>query len=190
MHPARYDRLRLGKLPIGLRTGADRHEFGFRQARQTRPRRRPGRRDRGRRCRASSTPRLYFIGRIRTPWKERKDCPKNARADPRRSLHHRARPALGAGAEGRRELHPSGRALLDGPGRGAISSPGAGALGERRGTFALRSPARPNPIAMSVVKLLKVDGNGFRWSGSTASTARRCSTSSPISPRPTRSPMR
>ena len=22
---------------------------------------------------------LYFIGRIRTPWKERKDCPKNAR---------------------------------------------------------------------------------------------------------------
>ena len=22
---------------------------------------------------------LYFIGRIRTPWKQRKDCPKNAR---------------------------------------------------------------------------------------------------------------
>ncbi len=22
---------------------------------------------------------LYYIGRIRTPWKERKDCPKNAR---------------------------------------------------------------------------------------------------------------
>ena len=29
----------------------------------------------------------------------------------------------------------------------------------QRGTFALRSPARPNPIAMSVVRLLKVDGN-------------------------------
>jgi tRNA (Thr-GGU) A37 N-methylase len=28
-----------------------------------------------------------------------------------------------------------------------------------RGTFALRSPARPNPIAMSVVRLLRVDGN-------------------------------
>lgn len=28
-----------------------------------------------------------------------------------------------------------------------------------RGTFALRSPARPNPIAMSVVKLLHADGN-------------------------------
>ena len=31
--------------------------------------------------------------------------------------------------------------------------------GVQRGTFALRSPARPNPIAMSVVRLLKVDGN-------------------------------
>ena len=30
--------------------------------------------------------------------------------------------------------------------------------GAQRGTFALRSPARPNPIAMSVVKLLKLDG--------------------------------
>ena len=31
--------------------------------------------------------------------------------------------------------------------------------GEGRGTFALRSPVRPNPIAMSVVKLIRVDGN-------------------------------
>jgi tRNA (Thr-GGU) A37 N-methylase len=28
-----------------------------------------------------------------------------------------------------------------------------------RGTFALRSPARPNPIAVSVVKLLGVEAN-------------------------------
>jgi tRNA (Thr-GGU) A37 N-methylase len=27
-----------------------------------------------------------------------------------------------------------------------------------RGTFALRSPARPNPIAMSVARLVKVEG--------------------------------
>jgi tRNA (Thr-GGU) A37 N-methylase len=27
-----------------------------------------------------------------------------------------------------------------------------------RGTFALRSPARPNPIAMSVARLVRVDG--------------------------------
>jgi tRNA-Thr(GGU) m(6)t(6)A37 methyltransferase TsaA len=31
--------------------------------------------------------------------------------------------------------------------------------GTQRGTFALRSPARPNPIAMSVVKLQGIDGN-------------------------------
>jgi tRNA (Thr-GGU) A37 N-methylase len=30
--------------------------------------------------------------------------------------------------------------------------------GERRGTFALRSPVRPNPIAMSVVRLVRIDG--------------------------------
>ena len=30
--------------------------------------------------------------------------------------------------------------------------------GVQRGTFALRSPARPNPIAMSVVRLLRVEG--------------------------------
>ena len=34
-----------------------------------------------------------------------------------------------------------------------------GHYGVQRGTFALRSPARPNPIAMSVVRLVRVDGN-------------------------------
>jgi tRNA-Thr(GGU) m(6)t(6)A37 methyltransferase TsaA len=30
--------------------------------------------------------------------------------------------------------------------------------GERRGTFALRSPVRPNPVAMSVVRLVRIEG--------------------------------
>ena len=30
--------------------------------------------------------------------------------------------------------------------------------GVGRGTFALRSPARPNPIAMSMVRLVRIDG--------------------------------
>jgi tRNA-Thr(GGU) m(6)t(6)A37 methyltransferase TsaA len=34
-----------------------------------------------------------------------------------------------------------------------------GHYGVQRGTFALRSPARPNPVAMSVVKLLRVEGS-------------------------------
>ncbi len=32
-----------------------------------------------------------------------------------------------------------------------------GHYGTQHGTFALRSPARPNPIAMSVVRLLRVE---------------------------------
>jgi len=31
--------------------------------------------------------------------------------------------------------------------------------GEQRGTFALRSPARPNPIAVSVARLMRIEGN-------------------------------
>jgi tRNA (Thr-GGU) A37 N-methylase len=33
-----------------------------------------------------------------------------------------------------------------------------GRYGVQHGTFALRSPARPNPIAMSVVRLVRIEG--------------------------------
>ena len=59
-----------------------------------------------------------------------------------------------------------------------------GHYGVQHGTFALRSPARPNPLAMSVVKLLRVDAAGCLWSGSTAWMARHCWTSNPILPPP------
>ena len=35
----------------------------------------------------------------------------------------------------------------------------------QRGTFALRSPVRPNPIAASVVKLMKVEGTKLTVTG-------------------------
>ena len=103
---------------------------------------------------------VYFIGRIRTPWKSRKDCPKNARearetgaictveVDPRWA------PAL-AGVETCSHLvllywmDRSRRDL-------AVQVPAKDGVG--RGTFSLRSPARPNPIALSVVRLIKVEG--------------------------------
>ena len=100
---------------------------------------------------------VYFIGRIRTPWKERKDCPKNAReseavctieVDPRWAK------AL-AGVETCSHLvvlYWMDRARRD----LVVQVPAH--YGTGRGTFALRSPVRPNPIAMSVVRLLKVDG--------------------------------
>ena len=104
---------------------------------------------------------LYFIGRIRTPWKTRKECPRNARAaretgavctlevDPRWTQ------AL-AGVETCTHLivlywmNEARRDLV-------VQSPGHHPGG--RGTFALRSPVRPNPVALSVVRLVKVEGN-------------------------------
>ena len=107
---------------------------------------------------------LYFIGRIRTPWTDRDNCPKNAResdaictieVDPRWA------PAL-RGVETCTHLvvlywmDKSRRDLV-------IQVPRHYGFG--RGTFALRSPARPNPIAMSVARLLGVDESRLSVSG-------------------------
>ena len=100
---------------------------------------------------------VYFIGRIRTPWRTRDDCPKNAResdavctieVDPRWTT------AL-TGIETCSHLlvlYWMDRARRD----LVLQAPRH--YREPRGTFALRSPVRPNPIAASVVRLTKVDG--------------------------------
>jgi len=101
---------------------------------------------------------VYFIGRLRTPWTKREDCPKNPResdavctieVDPRLA-------AALAGVESCSHLlvlYWMDRARRD----LVLQVPRH--YGERRGTFALRSPARPNPVAASVVTLLQVQGN-------------------------------
>ena len=102
---------------------------------------------------------VYFIGRIRTPWTRRDDCPKNAR---------------GSDAECTLDLDPRYAAALDGVAACThlvvlyfmdrarrdllVQAP---RHGERRGTFALRSPVRPNPIAMSVVRLVRIEGTAL-----------------------------
>jgi tRNA-Thr(GGU) m(6)t(6)A37 methyltransferase TsaA len=99
---------------------------------------------------------LYFIGRIRTPWARREDCPKNARgSDAVCTIELEARYA--AALEGVATcthlvlLYFMDRARRD----LAVQVP---RNGTRRGTFALRSPVRPNPIAMSVVRLVGIAG--------------------------------
>jgi tRNA-Thr(GGU) m(6)t(6)A37 methyltransferase TsaA len=100
---------------------------------------------------------LYFIGRIRTPWKRRDDCPKNAReSEAICTLEVASRWAQAlVGVETCSHLvvlywmNRSRRDLV-------LQVPRTYGFG--RGTFALRSPARPNPIAMSVVKLVGVEG--------------------------------
>lgn len=101
---------------------------------------------------------LYFIGRIHTPWPRRDDCPKNAREsdavctivlDPRwidaltglESTSHVI--VLYWMDEARRDL------VRQAPHH----------YSEPRGTFALRSPVRPNPIALSVARLVGINGN-------------------------------
>jgi len=107
---------------------------------------------------AEADAQLYFIGRIRTPWKERKDCPKNAResgAVCTVELDERYVPGL-KGVE--TCTHLVLLYWMDKAPRNLVRQV-PGHYGVQRGTFALRSPARPNPIAMSVVSLNDVDGN-------------------------------
>jgi tRNA-Thr(GGU) m(6)t(6)A37 methyltransferase TsaA len=100
---------------------------------------------------------LYYIGRIRTPWRRREECPKNARqSDAVCTIELDPRWAAGLkGVESCTHLvvlywmDKSRRDLV-------LQVPRHYGVG--RGTFALRSPARPNPIAMSVVRLVGVAG--------------------------------
>lgn len=108
---------------------------------------------------AADDARIVFVGRIRTPWATRRDCPKNPREARERGktatieVDEPFRPGLEGLAgfshvillywmhEGQRDLVVQAPKHLSAP----------------RGVFALRSPARPNPIALSVVRLIAVD---------------------------------
>lgn len=101
---------------------------------------------------------LWYIGRIRTPWTRRGECPR--RGDP---VH---------GPECRIELDARWIAGLTGIERHdhiqvlywmdqsrrdlVLQNPNYGDTAT--GTFALRSPVRPNPVASSVVRLLAAEG--------------------------------
>jgi tRNA-Thr(GGU) m(6)t(6)A37 methyltransferase TsaA len=100
---------------------------------------------------------LVFIGRIRTPWTDRKDCPRQGDPDgPVCRLEifppwERALQGIEAHAfvEVFYWLHQSRRDLL------VQRRSKDGIL---RGTFSLRSPVRPNPIGTSVARLVGIQG--------------------------------
>jgi tRNA-Thr(GGU) m(6)t(6)A37 methyltransferase TsaA len=100
---------------------------------------------------------LVFIGRIHTPWTSRLTCPRQGRADGpicRIELFEPWIAALdGVEAFERLEvlywLHESRRDLVR-------QSPANN--GETYGTFALRSPVRPNPIGTSIAHFVSRDG--------------------------------
>ncbi|WP_068111488.1 tRNA (N6-threonylcarbamoyladenosine(37)-N6)-methyltransferase TrmO [Tropicimonas marinistellae] len=102
--------------------------------------------------------RLCFIGRVRTPWAPG-DCPRNIGAARDSGEHARIELAEGYAKaltglsvgqaviviywmdRARRDLLIQAPRHADGP----------------RGTFALRSPNRPNPLAMSTVEIRAID---------------------------------
>ncbi|MBN8185829.1 tRNA (N6-threonylcarbamoyladenosine(37)-N6)-methyltransferase TrmO [Salipiger thiooxidans] len=100
---------------------------------------------------------LRFIGRIRTPFLERADCPRQGSLD---------------GPECRVELIPELEPALDGIDRSEtiellywldrsrrdLLTQSPRGSGDLRGTFSLRSPNRPNPIGTSVVRLVRREG--------------------------------
>jgi tRNA-Thr(GGU) m(6)t(6)A37 methyltransferase TsaA len=100
---------------------------------------------------------LYFIGRILTPWATRRECPRRGDlAGPlcRVEIAEPWLPAL-TGIERHERLqllywmHQARRDLVLQNPRGE---------GPVQGSFALRSPVRPNPIASSIVALERVEG--------------------------------
>jgi len=100
---------------------------------------------------------LVFIGTIHTPWTSRLETPRQGRAD---------------GPVCRIEVHEPWVAALDGLeqfetievlywlhlSRRDLVRQSPRNDRDVRGTFALRSPVRPNPIATSVATMVRVDG--------------------------------
>ncbi len=98
---------------------------------------------------------LYFVGRLRTPWKERRECPRQG--------------DLVDGPLCRVEVDPRWRAALKGIGghahlqilywmhlaRRDLVEQSPRSNGETSGSFALRSPIRPNPVSSSLVSLVE-----------------------------------
>src|ERR1700749_4322437 len=104
---------------------------------------------------------LYFIGRIRTPWTSRKEGPKNARASRER------------GTVCTVEVDPRWQAALPGVetcshlillywmdrARRDLAVQVPKQYGDGTPPSYSPSPVRPNPIALAVVELRKVEGN-------------------------------
>jgi tRNA-Thr(GGU) m(6)t(6)A37 methyltransferase TsaA len=102
---------------------------------------------------------IVFIGRVASAWTKREDCPRNMRA-----ARETGKPAsvvidapYRSGLRGLETashvivltwLHHSPRDLIVQKPRHAT---------EAKGVFALRSPVRPNPVGLHVVRLVSLD---------------------------------
>lgn len=102
---------------------------------------------------------IVFIGRVSSPWSERAGCPKNMRDAAARGGGGRidVAPPYRSGLRGLdRYSHLVLLSWLDRSPRDLIVQKPRHAE-TARGTFALRSPVRPNPIGLHVVRVLGID---------------------------------
>lgn len=107
---------------------------------------------------------VYFIGVIHTPWKTRGECPRRGKTDGPVCtivIDERWHAAL-TGLSGHRRIqvlywmHRARRDLV-------LQTPFR--TGQTTGSFALRSPVRPNPIASSFVELVAIEGGTLHVRG-------------------------
>lgn len=99
---------------------------------------------------------LYFLGTIHTPWKRRQDCPKNG-TESRDLCRIIVNPPF---ADGLQDIDGCSHLWVlyfmdQAPRNLIVQRPGH--LDRALGVFSLRSPARPNPIALSAVSLIAVE---------------------------------
>ena len=102
---------------------------------------------------------VVFIGRVRSPWSDREDCPKNMAAARERGVPATVEidEAWRGGLAGlERVSHVALLTWLDRAPRNLIVQKPRHAS-QPRGVFALRSPARPNPIGLHVARLVGLD---------------------------------
>ncbi len=107
---------------------------------------------------------LVFIGHIETPWTSRHDCPRSGSASEEICTIHVA-PKFQEGLQSIDRcshlivlywMHEARRDLI-------VQAPAFDS--KTHGCFALRTPVRPNPVSLSVVRLLEVDGIRLKVQG-------------------------
>ena len=107
---------------------------------------------------------LRFIGRIQTPWTSRTQCPRQGRQDGPVCTIELFEPWDQAlpGIEAHKELEVLYWLNLS---RRDLVRQSPASNDRTYGTFALRSPARPNPIGTSIVKFVAIDGRFVKVQG-------------------------
>ncbi|MDJ0930274.1 tRNA (N6-threonylcarbamoyladenosine(37)-N6)-methyltransferase TrmO [Breoghania sp.] len=103
------------------------------------------------------TAELKFIGHIETPYKDPSECPRNISLDgPQCTIildpdYHEGLTSLEVGQ------HILVLYWFENTDRSRmLQRPGGRPTGDLRGTFALRSPHRPNPIAAAVLPIAEI----------------------------------